>query len=65
MCREQCEKVSAEAYQIFENKIKENLSQKWPCSEEDFTTATKGARNAAYDLFKKKAFGDNIQEHFE
>jgi hypothetical protein len=37
------------------------LSQKWPCSEDDFNTASKGARNAAYDIFKKKAFGDNIQ----
>lgn len=57
MCREQCEKVSAEAYQLFENKLKENLSHNWPCTEENFKLASKGAKDAAYELFKKKAFG--------
>lgn len=64
MCREQCEKVSVEAYQLFENKLKENLSQKWPCSEDDFKQASKGAKDAAFELFKKKAFGENIEEYF-
>ena len=64
MCREQCEKTAAEAYQSFENKLKENLSQKWPCTEEDFRQAARGAKTAAYDLFRKKAFGDNMEEYF-
>lgn len=64
MCREQCEKVSAEAFQMFEIKLKENLSQKWPCTEDEFNQAARGAKNVGYDLFKKKAFGDNLEDFF-
>lgn len=62
MCKEQCHKISAEAYDLFETRFKEALSQKIPCPEEDFRTAAKYAKDQAYDLFRKKAFGDNIDE---
>jgi hypothetical protein len=61
MCKEQCHKISAEAYDMFEARFKEALSQKIPCPEEDFKTAARYAKEQANELFKKKAFGDNIE----
>jgi hypothetical protein len=62
MCKEQCYKISAEAYDLFETRIKEALSLKMPCNEEDFNNAVQYTKEQAEDLFKRKAFGDNIDD---
>lgn len=62
MCKEQCHKISAEAYDMFETRFKEALSLKMPCPEEDFNGASQYAEDQAEEFFKKKAFGDNIDE---
>jgi hypothetical protein len=45
---------------MFEARFKEALSLKMPCTEEDFNNAANYAEEQSEDLFKKKAFGDNI-----
>jgi hypothetical protein len=62
MCKEQCYKISTEAYEMFETRLKEALSLKMPCTEDDFNNAVQCAKEQAEDLFKRKAFGDTIED---
>lgn len=46
---------------MFEARFKEGLSQKIPCADDDFKNAARSAKEQAYELFRKKSFGDNIE----
>lgn len=58
LCKDECIKAVDYAFDTYERWLRENLVQKLPTTEEEIKLANKLAKEAALEVFKKKAFGE-------
>ncbi|CAD8065990.1 unnamed protein product [Paramecium primaurelia] len=58
ICKNECQKAVAEAFDTYEQILKENLHNRFPISNEDLKAFNRSLKEQAFALLKKKCVGD-------
>ncbi|CAD8091386.1 unnamed protein product [Paramecium sonneborni] len=58
ICKNECQKAVAEAFETYEQILKENLHNRFPISNEDLKAFNRSLKEQAFALFKKKCVGE-------